>query len=154
MRYMVLAALVMSGFLSAAEVKDPAAAMGADQKAALACFQAFLDGLGKRDKAAMVAQLLPGGSAVLMRKGKPVQMTLEALAERLSQPGTESHEERIRDAVVHVDGDVGTIWAPFEFLLDGKIDHCGRDIANVVRIDGRWVIAAIEDNARTECGAH
>jgi hypothetical protein len=69
------------------------------------------------------------------------------------QPGTESHEERIRDAVVHVDGDVGTIWAPFEFLLDGKIDHCGRDIANVVRIDG-WVIAAIEDNARTECGAH
>jgi hypothetical protein len=30
----------------------------------------------------------------------------------------------------------------------------GRDIANVVRIDGRWVIAAIEENARTECGAH
>jgi Putative lumazine-binding len=159
MRYMVLGLLVMSGFLSAAEVKDAAgikdsAGMSADQKAALACFQAFLDGLGKRDKAAMTAQLLPGGSVVLMRKGKPVQMTLEALADRLSQPGAGSHEERIRDAVVHVDGDVGTIWAPFEFLLDGKIDHCGRDIANVVRIDGRWVIAALEDNSRTECGAH
>jgi hypothetical protein len=59
MPYMALAALVMSGFLPAAEVKDPAAATGADQKAALACFQAFLDGLGKRDKAAMLAQLLP-----------------------------------------------------------------------------------------------
>jgi hypothetical protein len=57
MPYMVLAALVMSGFLSAAEVKDPAAATGADQKAALACFQAFLDGLGKRDKAAMLSQV-------------------------------------------------------------------------------------------------
>ncbi|HSZ07485.1 MAG TPA: nuclear transport factor 2 family protein [Steroidobacteraceae bacterium] len=156
MRYLVLAALVMamSGSLPAAELKDTAVGLSADQKAALACFQAFLDGLGKRDKAAMTAQLLPGGSVVLMRKGKPVQMTLEALADRLSQPGAESHEERIRDAVVHVDGDVGIIWAPFEFLLDGKIDHCGRDIANVVRIDGRWVIAAIEDNSRTECGAH
>jgi hypothetical protein len=154
MRYMVLGLLVMSGFLSAAEVKETAAGMSADQKSVLACFQAFLDGLGKRDKAAMAAQLLPGGSAVLMRKGKPVQMTLEALADRLSQPGAESHEERIRDAVVHVDGDVGIIWVPFEFLLNGKIDHCGRDIANVVRIEGRWVIAALEDNSRTECGAH
>jgi hypothetical protein len=158
MRYMALAAMAvamaMSGSLSAAEFKDTSAGMSADQKAALACFQAFLDGLGKRDKTAMMAQLLPGGSAVLMRKGKPVQMTLEALADRLSQPGAESREERIREAVVHVDGDVGTIWAPFEFLQDGKIDHCGRDIANVVRIDGRWVIAAIEDNSRTECGRH
>jgi hypothetical protein len=154
MRYLMLAALVMSGFVSAAEFKATAAGLSADQKAALACFQAFLDGLGRRDKAAMTAQLLPGAEAVLMRKGKPVQMTLEALTDRLSQPGAESREERIHDAVVLIDADVGTIWAPFEFLTDGKIDHCGRDIANVVRIEGRWVIAAIEDNSRTECGQH
>src|ERR1700720_1369714 len=88
MRYLVLTALVMamSGALSAAEFKDTAAGLRADQKAALARFQPFLDGLGKRDKAGMMAQLLPGGSVVLMRKGKPVQMTLEALADRLSQP--------------------------------------------------------------------
>jgi hypothetical protein len=134
------------------ELKDPAAAMGADRNAALAGFQAMLDGLGKRDKAAMLAQLLPGGSAVLMRNGKPAQMTFEVLADRLSQPGKETHEERIHDAIVLVDGDVATIWAPFEFLVDGKIDHCGRDIANMVRVDDRWLIAAIEDNGRKECG--
>jgi len=114
----------------------------------------MLDGLGKRDKAAMMAQLLPGGSAILMRNGKPAQMTFEVLTDRLSQPGKETHEERIHDAVVHVDGDVGTVWAPFEFLVDGKIDHCGRDIANLVRVDDRWLIAAIEDNSRKECGGH
>jgi hypothetical protein len=134
------------------ELKDPVAAMGAEQKAALASFQAMLDGLGKRDKAAMTAQLLPGGGAVLMRKGKPAQMTFEMLTDRLSQPGKEAHEERIHDAKVLIDGDVGTIWAPFEFLVDGKVDHCGRDIANMVRVDGRWLIAAIEDNGRTDCG--
>ncbi|HEX3951278.1 MAG TPA: nuclear transport factor 2 family protein [Steroidobacteraceae bacterium] len=136
------------------ELKDPVPSASSEEKAVLASFQAMLDGLGKRDKAAMMAQMLPGGSAVLVRKDKPAQMTFEMLTDRLSQPGPASHEERIHDAVVHVDGDVATVWAPFEFLVDGKIDHCGRDIANLVRIDGRWIIAAIEDNGRSDCGTH
>jgi hypothetical protein len=133
------------------ELKDPDTAANAEQKAALASFQTMLDGLGRRDKAMMAAQMLPGGSAILMRNGKPALMSFEALTDRLSQPGADSHEERIRNAVVHVDGDVGTIWAPFEFLVNGKVDHCGRDIANMVRIDGHWLIAAIEDNGRSNC---
>jgi quercetin dioxygenase-like cupin family protein len=136
------------------ELKNPEAPSSTEERAVLASFQALLDGLGKRDKAAMMAQLLPGGSAVLMRNGKAAQMSFEMLADRLSQPGADSHEERIRDAVVHVDGDVATVWAPFEFLVDGKIDHCGRDIANLVRIDGHWIIAAIADNGRKDCGGH
>jgi hypothetical protein len=115
-------------------------------------FQARLDGLGKRDKAAMLAQLLPGGSATLMRNGKPVQMTFEALTDRLSQPGSETHEERIREPLIRVDGNVAIIWAPFEFLLNGKVDHCGRDIVTLVRVDERWLIATIGDNSRTDCG--
>ena len=134
------------------ELKNPVSESSTEEKAVLASFQAMLDGLGKRDKAAMMAQLLPGGSAILMRKGKPAMMTFEMLTDRLSQPGASTHEERIHNAVVHVDGDVATVWAPFEFLVDGKIDHCGRDIANLVRVDGRWVIAAIEDNGRADCG--
>jgi hypothetical protein len=133
------------------ELKDPAPSASLEEKAVLASFQAMLDGLGKRDKAAMMAQMLPGGSAILMRKGKPAQMSFEMLTDRLSQPGTDTHEERIHNAVVHVDGDVATVWAPFEFLVNGTIDHCGRDIANLIRVDGRWIIAAIEDNGRTDC---
>jgi hypothetical protein len=136
------------------ELKNPTPESSTEEKAVLASFQAMLDGLGKRDKAAMMAQLLPGGSAILMRKGKPAQMTFEMLTDRLSQPGTSTHEERIHNAVVHVDGDVATVWAPFEFLVDGKIDHCGRDIANLIRVDGRWIIAAIEDNGRNDCAEH
>jgi hypothetical protein len=163
MRYRILA-LLCAGTLLCAQAGNskPVAShdcrgangkLSAEETAVLASFQALLDGLGKRDKAAMMAQLLPGGSAVLMRSGKPAQMSFEILADRLSQPGPESHEERIRDAVVHVDGDVATVWAPFDFLIDGKIDHCGRDIANLVRVDGRWIIAAIADNGRKDCGA-
>jgi hypothetical protein len=121
------------------------------EKAALASFQAMLDGLGRRDKAAMMAQLLPGGSATLMRKGKAVQMSFEALTDRLSQPGPESHQERIHDALVRVEDDVAIIWAPFEFLIDGKVDHCGRDIATLVLVEGRWLVAYIEDTGHNDC---
>jgi hypothetical protein len=136
------------------ELKDSVPSASLEEKAVLASFQAMLDGLGKRDKAAMMAQMLPGGSAILMRNGKPAQMTFEMLTDRLSQPGTDTHEERIHNAVVHVDGDVATVWAPFEFLVNGKTDHCGRDLANLIRVDGRWIIAAIADNGRTDCDDH
>jgi hypothetical protein len=161
MRYLALAFLCVGTLICAAGNTKPAkqdcqgarAQLSTEEAAVLVSFQALLDGLGKRDKAAMMAQLLPGGSVVLMRNGKPAQMTLEMLADRLSQPGSETREERIHNAIVHVDGDVATVWAPFEFLVDGKIDHCGRDIANLIHVDGRWMIAAIEDNGRKDCGA-
>ena len=41
--------------------------------------------------------------------------------------------------------------ASFEFLVDGKVDHCGTDSAQLVRVDGRWLIAALADNSRTDC---
>jgi hypothetical protein len=149
LRAVLSAACAIAMLLSLAPT---AAAASAEEKAVLAAFQAMLDGLGKRDKAAMLAQLLPGGSATLMRNGKPVQMTFEALTDRLSQPGNETHEERVRDPLIRVDGNVAIIWAPFEFLLNGKVDHCGRDIVTLVRVDERWLIATIGDNSRTDCG--
>jgi hypothetical protein len=149
LRAVLSAACAIAMLLS---IAPTATAASAEEKAVLAAFQAMLDGLGKRDKAAMLTQLLPGGSATLMRNGKPVQMTFEALTDRLSQPGNETHEERIREPLIRVDGNVAIIWAPFEFLLNGKVDHCGRDIVTLVRVDERWLIATIGDNSRTDCG--
>jgi len=149
LRAVLSAACAIAMLLS---IAPTATAASAEKKAVLAAFQAMLDGLGKRDKAAMLAHLLPGGSATLMRNGKPAQMTFEALTDRLSQPGNETHEERIHDPLIRVDGNVAIIWAPFEFLLNGKVDHCGRDIVTLVRVDERWLIATIGDNSRTDCG--
>jgi hypothetical protein len=163
MRYLAFAFITVSTLLVAAVNAKPATGtdcvrasrpdLTTEEKAVLASFQALLDGLGKRDKSAMMAQVLPTGGAVLMRNGKPAQMTLESLTDRLSQPGPESHEERIHNAVVLVDGNVATVWAPFEFLIDGKVDHCGRDIANMIQVDGHWIIASIADNSRKDCAA-
>jgi len=125
----------------------------ADQQAVLAPVNALFAGMTKRDAAAMKAPVLPGGAMVLMRDGKPTQMTFEAFADRVGRPGTTHIEERIHDPLVRIDSDLAVVWAPFEFLVDGKVDHCGTDLFNLVRVDGKWLIASVADTGRKDCAA-
>lgn len=122
-----------------------------EEQAVLAPVHAMFDGMAKRDAAAFKEPLLPGGTMVLMRDGKPNQMTFDAITERVGMPGTTHIEERIHDPLVRIDNDLAVVWAPFEYLIDGKVDHCGTDLFNLIRKDGRWLIASVADTARKDC---
>jgi hypothetical protein len=124
-----------------------------EEQAVLAPVQAMFDGMAKRDAAAIKEPLLPGGTMVLMRDGNPTQMTFEAFADRVGRPGKTHIEERIHDPLIRIDNDLAVVWAPFEFLVEGKVDHCGTDLFNIVRKDGKWIIASIADTGRKDCPA-
>jgi hypothetical protein len=124
-----------------------------DERAVLEPVTALFDGMAKRDAEAIKKPLLTGGTMVLMRDGKPTQMTFEDFADRVGKPGTTQIEERIHDPLVRIDHDLAVVWAPFEFLVDGKVDHCGTDLFNLVRIDGKWLIASVADTGRKDCPA-
>jgi hypothetical protein len=125
----------------------------AEEEAVLAPIQAMFDGMTKRDAAAIKEPTLPGGVMVLMRDGKPTQMTFEEFATRVGKPGKTHIEERIHDPLVRIDNDLAMVWAPFEFLSDGKVEHCGTDLFNLVRKDGKWLIASVADTGRKDCAA-
>jgi hypothetical protein len=141
------------GTILATSLAAAAFAQSAEGQAVLAPIHAMFDGMSKRDAAAIKAPTLPGGTMVLMRDGKPSQMTFEAFAERVGKPGTTQIEERIHDPLVRIDNDLAVVWAPFDFLVDGKVDHCGTDLFNLVRVDGRWVIASVADTGTKSCSA-
>jgi Putative lumazine-binding len=124
-----------------------------EEQAVLAPINAMFDGMAKRDAAAIKKPLLAGGTMVLMRDGKPAQMTFDAFAEAVGKPGKAQIEERIHDPLVRIDNDLAVVWAPFEFLVDGKVDHCGTDLFNLVRADGKWLIASVADTSRKDCPA-
>jgi len=123
----------------------------AEQQAVLVPITQMFDGMEKRDAAMIKKPLLTGGTMVLMRDGKPVQMTFENFADRVGKPGTTHIQERIHDPLMRIDHDLAVVWAPFEFLVDGKVDHCGTDLFNLVHTDGKWVIASIADTGHNDC---
>jgi hypothetical protein len=123
----------------------------AEQQAVLAPITQMFDGMSKRDAAMIKKPVLSGGVMVLMRDGKPTQMTFEDFANRVAKPGTTQIQERIHDPLVRIDNDLAVVWAPFEFLVDGKVDHCGTDLFNLVRVDGTWIIATVADTGRKNC---
>ena len=145
--------LVVAGATTTGFMPPLLHAANPEEQAVLAPVKAMFDGMAKRDTAAIKEPLLPGGTMVLMRDGKPVQMTLEAFADRVGKPGTTQIEERIHDPLIRIDNDLAVVWAPFEFLIDGKVDHCGTDLFNLVRKDGKWLIASVADTGRKDCAA-
>ena len=124
-----------------------------EEDAVLAPVNALFDGMARRDAAAIKASAIPGANMILMRDGKPAQMTIEAFADRIARPSKTRIEERIHDPLVRIDNDLAVVWAPFEFLADGKVDHCGTDLFNLIRMDGKWLIASVADTGRKDCPA-
>jgi hypothetical protein len=62
--------------------------------------------------------------------------------------------ERMWDPEVRIDGDVATLWAPYDFHIDGEFSHCGYDGFHLVRQNGRWLISAVTYTVRsTGCEA-
>jgi len=142
-----LAAATAAGFLiSSLYAATP------EEQAVLTPVTAMFEGMAKRDADAIRKPLLPGGTMVLMRDGKPTQMTFDAFADLVGRPGKAQIEERIHDPLVRIDNDLAVVWAPFEFLVDGKVDHCGTDLFNMVRMDGKWLVASVADTGRKDCG--
>src|SRR5271156_6734118 len=123
-----------------------------EEQAVLAPVKAMFDGMAKRSAAAIKEPLLHDGTMVVMRNGTLTQMTFEAFANRVETSGTTHIEERIHDPLIRIDNDVAMVWAPFIFLIDAKVDHCGTDLFNIVRKDGKWLIASLaEDVGRKDC---
>jgi len=137
--------------LSAFAVTLPAATP--EEQAVLAPVNALFDGMAHRDAAAIQASARPGTILILMRDGKPAQMTIEDFAARVGKPGKSQIEERIHDPLIRIDNDLAVVWAPFDFLVDGKVDHCGTDLFNLVKSDGKWIIASLADTGRKDCPA-
>jgi len=71
-----------------------------------------------------------------------------------TNPDQGALDEPIRNAVVHVDGDVASIWAEYQVRREGKVSHCGFDAFHLARLGGRWKILNVSDSFRQDgCGA-
>jgi hypothetical protein len=58
------------------------------------------------------------------------------------------------EPVVHLQGPIATLWAPYDFYIDGQRSHCGIDTVTLLRAAQGWQIAALVYTVqRTGCPA-
>ena len=123
----------------------------ADEHAVFVPINVMFDGMAKRDGSAIKASAIPGATFVSMQYGTLEQITFEQFAQRL-EAGTTHIDERIHDPLVRIDNDLAVVWAPFEFRIDGKLDHCGTDLFSLVHNNGKWLIGSLAATLRKDCG--
>jgi hypothetical protein len=123
-----------------------------EETAVMAPVHRLFEGMAKADPALMRSALTPSGSMTSFRHGTLKQSPLRDLADNAPagwKPGV--FEEKIRNPIIHIDGNVAVVWVPYGFYIDKHPHHCGTDIFNLVKVDGKWLIASAEDNSHASC---
>jgi hypothetical protein len=115
-----------------------------EKDAVLRTVQAFFDTMAAKDVEGARAILQPQGRfhAMRMRDGKPDVRAFsneEYFADL--QASKQRMLERIWNPDVRISGLIATVWARYDFWIDGKLSHCGTDAFDLIKTEGGWKIA-------------
>ncbi|HEX8527958.1 nuclear transport factor 2 family protein [Allosphingosinicella sp.] len=135
-------------------IAAPAAASEAsERRAVLAAAQRLFDALGARDPEAVMAVVVPEGtiSGHVTRNG-----STSFFAERWQdwanglREGSERLEERMHNPRVRIHGNMASIWTEYSFYRDGRFSHCGIDLFDMAKVEGRWRVLNISFTIETQ----
>ena len=144
------AALIIIVFAVAA---SPARAQSstADRDAVLNVMQAFFDTMTAKDIDGAREILVPQGRFHALRAGaEPRSLSNEEYLAQL-QASKQTMRERIWNPEVRVHGSIATMWAPYDFWIDGKFSHCGVDAFDLIKTDKGWKIAGGTYTLESKC---
>ena len=68
----------------------------------------------------------------------------------VSRPHKEIYDERISFDLIKIDGDLASVWTPYQFYVDDKFSHCGVNSFQLVRLGGEWKIQYLIDTRRKD----
>jgi hypothetical protein len=116
----------------------------AERDAVLKTVQAFFDTMTAKDVegARRILQAQGRFHAMRMRDGKPDVRAFsneEYFADL--QASKQEMRERIWSPEVRIHGLIASVWAPYDFWLDGKFSHCGVDQFDLIKTEEGWKIA-------------
>jgi hypothetical protein len=129
-----------------------------ERAAVLATLQTFMDALRMGDTTAMNLHVDSLTRLTLIRPtreggSRVVVMTSSDFNRVVKQQGSPGIDEPIRNPVVHVSGDLASVWAEYQVRRDDTVTHCGFDAFHLARRDGRWKLLNISDTFQREgCG--
>ncbi|WP_299712436.1 nuclear transport factor 2 family protein [uncultured Tenacibaculum sp.] len=116
----------------------------------------FFDGLHKGDSS-LVSKTLHESIKVQTtytnKEGKKVLVTeskeklLKAIA---SKKKSDVYFEKLLSFTIKIDGNLASVWTPYEFYYNGNFSHCGANSFQLFNNNGTWEIIYLVDMRRRE----
>jgi hypothetical protein len=121
-----------------------------EEKAARQAAEKLFAGMAAHDEAMIRSAVLPDARLYAIRDtGEPTSTTLDDFAKRIAAMKGDLQERFTAAPQVLVRGKMAQVWGEYEFLRDGKFDHCGVDSVSVFKTAEGWKIAAIAYTTET-----
>jgi len=131
-------------------------AQSSDEEAAVAAVQKVFDGMAAHDAAMIRSTMLPEARLHSVRDtGAPAVTAAEDFIVRIAALQGALLERFTERPRVSIRGRMAVVWGEYEFLRDGKFNHCGVDTATLFKTADGWKIANLSYTTETTgCKGH
>lgn len=141
-------------FSLAATCAAQSAGSASAERQVVEAVQRVFDAMAAKDAAALDGAFLPGAVLVSVRDDGRAATTPASGWQASIVKAPDALLERMWSPQVLIDGNLATLWAPYDFHRGGKFSHCGTDQVTLVRQEGQWKIASLAYSVkRTGCEA-
>lgn len=86
----------------------------------------------------------------ITKTGEVKNESIDNFVISISKAEKGSLDEKISFATVLVDGNLASVWTPYEFYYKGQFSHCGVNSFQLVKSNNEWKIQYIIDTRRKE----
>lgn len=93
------------------------------------------------------------GSAIMQTFGKNKEIRTEKVEDFAKQVGASQAgdlDERFTISKILVDGNMASVWVPYQFYYKGNFSHCGVNSFQLAKINNEWKIQYIIDTRRKD----
>lgn len=86
----------------------------------------------------------------ITKNGEVKNENIKDFAISISKAKKGSLEEKINFSNILIDGNLASVWTPYEFYYQGKFSHCGVNSFQLVKSNNEWKIQYIIDTRRKD----
>ena len=93
------------------------------------------------------------GSAIMQTFGKNQEIKTDKVEDFAKQVGASKAgdlDERFTISKILVDGNMASVWVPYQFYYKGNFSHCGVNSFQLAKINNEWKIQYIIDTRRKD----
>ncbi|WP_299004481.1 nuclear transport factor 2 family protein [uncultured Tenacibaculum sp.] len=131
------------------------------EKAIKNTVETFFEGLHKGDSTIVSSTLHPTitiQTTFTNKEGKNVLVTEsknKLLTSIANKKPEHTYLEKLLSWDIKIDGNLASVWTPYEFYLNNNFSHCGANSFQLFNNNGKWeIIYLVDMRRRSDCDAN